>query len=213
VLDKSWIKTLYAPKLVNPIFIQALALSDPVSTAVTRLLLQYANPHKFAELYSPHFPDYIIAGEDGLCTLPRCEFSANNHLTPNIVLLTGNMQQLPEGSAANYEVFTTIVTYVKALGCTHVLSYGGFPTEHPDNSIYVAATSETLAAHVVNACGGKIFSHGELAGAMGLILGLAQTQDLSGLCVLKPLISRVPPEVTALAIFNYLLSIMESKRN
>jgi proteasome assembly chaperone (PAC2) family protein len=212
-LDTSWIKTLYTPKLASPLFIQALALSDPVATTVTQLLLQYANPQKFAELYSPHFPDYLIAGEDGLCTLPRCEFAANNHLNPNIVLLTGNIPQLPESPAANYEICTTIVTYAKALGCTHVLSYGGVPTEHADNSIYVAATSGTLAAQVVNACGGKICRRGEIAGAMGLILGLAQNQDLRGLCVLKPLIRGVPPEVTALAIFNYLVTIMELKRN
>ncbi len=212
-MDKSWIKPLYSPKLASPLFIQALALSDPVATNVTQLLLQYANPHKFAELYSPHFPDYLIAGADGLCSLPRCEFSVNNHLNPNIVLLTGNIEELPESPAANYEVFTTIVAYAKALGCTHVLSYGGFSTEDADNSIYVAATSGTLAAQTVNACGGKIFRHGEIAGAMGLILGLAQSQGLSGLCVLKPLIRRVPPEVTALAIFNYLLTLMEHKRN
>lgn len=212
-MDKSWIKTLYNPKLKTPIFIHGLPLSDQVSAIVTQLLFEYSNPNKFAELYSPHFPDYIIAGEDGLCTLPRCEFYVNNQLDPNIVLLTGNIERLPEGPVANYEVFTTIVKYAKEVGCTRVLSYGGFTTKHAENSIYVAATSGTLAAQIVTAFGGKIFSQGEIIGARGLILGLAHSQDLSGLCILKPLVSSVPSEVTALAIFNYILTIMEAKRN
>lgn len=212
-MDRSWIKTLYHPKLVDPIFIQGLPLSDPVSSTVTQLLFEYANPNKFAELYSPHFPDYIIAGEDGLCTLPRCEFYVNNQLEPNIVLLTGNIERLPEGPSANYEVFTTIVTYAKEIGCKRVLSYGGFTTKQVENSIYIAATSGTLAAQIVNDFGGKIFSQGEIGGAIGLILGLAQSQDLSGLCILKPLVDKVPSEVMALAIFNYLLQIIQPKRN
>ena len=212
-MDKSWIKTLYHPKLVNPIFIQGVPFSDPVAPTVTQLLRQYVNPTKFAELYSPHFPDYIIAGEDGLCTLPRCEFYVNNQRDPNIVLLTGNIERLPEGSYANYEVFTTIVTYVKELGCKRVLSYGDLATKQAANSVYIAATSGTLAAQIVDDFGGKIFSQGEISGARGLILGLAQSHDLSGLCILKLHVNRVPSEVTALAIFNYLLQIIQPKRN
>jgi len=178
-VDKSWIKTLYTPKLQKPLLLQGVSQSDPVTAMVTQLLLEHLNPTKFAECYSPYFPDYVIAEDTGLCSLP------------------------------NYEVFTTIVKYVKELGCTRVLSYGGFTIEQPDNSIYIAATSGHLASNTVKNYSGKIFSQDRLVGPKGLILGLAHSHGLKGVCVLKPIADAASSEVTALSIFNYVLKVIE----
>jgi len=211
-LDRSWIKTLYAPKLKKPILLQGVSQSDQVTATVTRLLLEYLNPTKFAECFSPYFPDYVIAEETGLCSLPRCEFHVHTQREPNIVLVTGGSQLLPKGAFANYEVFTAIVNYAKKLGCTHVISYGGVTTEQPDSSIYIAATSSQLASNTIKNCSGKIFSQDRIVGPMGLILGLAHNQGLQGVCVLKPIADAASSEVTALSIFNYVLKVIEAKK-
>jgi len=211
-LDRSWIKTLYTPKLKKPILLQGVSQSDQVTAMVTRLLLEHLNPAKFAECYSPYFPDYVIAEETGLCSLPRCEFYVDSHREPNLVLVTGSSKLLPEGTFANYEVFTAIVNYAKKLGCTHVISYGGFTTVEPDSSIYIAATSSQLASNTIKNCSGKIFCQDRIVGPMGLILGLAHNQGLQGVCVLKPIADAASSEVTALSIFNYVLKIIEPKK-
>jgi proteasome assembly chaperone (PAC2) family protein len=212
-LDRSWIKTLFTPKLQKPVLLQGVPHSDQVTATVTRLLLEHLNPTKFAECYSPYFPDYVIAEDTGLCSLPRCEFHVHTQREPNIILVTGDSQLLPEGSFANYEVFTTIVNYAKELGCTSVLSYGGFMTEQPENSIYIAATSGQLALKTIKNYSGKIFNQDRLVGPMGLILGLAHSHGLKGVCVLKPIADTASSEVTALSIFNYVLKVIEpSKR-
>jgi proteasome assembly chaperone (PAC2) family protein len=212
-LDRSWIKTLYTPKLQKPILLQGISHSNQVTAIVTRLLLEHLNPTKFAECYSPYFPDYVIAEDTGLCSLLRCIFHVQTQREPNIILVTGDSQLLPEGAYANYEVFSTIVNYAKELGCTRVLSYGGFTTEQPENSIYIAATSGQLTSNTIKNYGGKIFSQDRLVGPMGLILGLAHIHGLKGVCVLKPLADTASSEVTALSIFNYVLKVIEpSKR-
>jgi proteasome assembly chaperone (PAC2) family protein len=210
-LDRTWIKTLYTPNLQKPILLQGVSHTDQVTATVTRLLLEHFKPTKFAECYSPYFPDYVIVEDTGLCSLPRCEFHVHTQGEPNIILVTGNSQLLPEGAFANYEVFTTIVNYAKELGCTRVLSYGGFTTEQPDNSIYIAATSGQLASNTIKNYSGKIFSQDRLVGPMGLILGLAHSHGLKGVCVLKPLADAASSEVTALSIFNYVLKVIEPK--
>ena len=211
-MDKSWIKTLYTPKLQKPLLLQGVSKSDPVTARVTQLLLEHLNPTKFAECYSPYFPDYVIAEDTGLCSLPRCELHVHTQREPSIILVTGSSQLLPEGAFANYEVFTTIVNYVKELGCTRVLSYGGFTTEQPDNIIYIAATSGQLASNTIKNYSGKIFSQDRFVGPMGLILGLAHSHGLKGVCVLKPLADAASSEVTALSIFNYVLKVIEPKK-
>lgn len=211
-MDRSWIKTLYTPKLQKPLLLQGVSQSDSVTARVTQLLLEHLNPKKFAECYSPYFPDYVIAEATGLCSLPRCELHVHTQREPSIILVSGSSQLLPEGAFANYEVFTTIVNYVKELGCTRVLSYGGFTAEQPDNSIYIAATSGQLAAHTITNYGGKIFSQDRLVGPKGLILGLAHSQGLQGVCVLKPMADAATSEITALSIFNYVLKVIKPKK-
>lgn len=208
-LDRSWIKTLYTPELQKPLLLQGVSHSDKIAATVTQLLLERLNPTKFAECYSPYFPDYVIAEDTGLCSLPRCEFYVNTQREPSVILVTGSSQLLPEGAFANYEVFTTIVKYVKELGCTRVLSYGGFTIEQPDNSIYIAATSGHLASNTVKNYSGKIFSQDRLVGPKGLILGLAHSHGLKGVCVLKPIADAASSEVTALSVFNYVLKVIE----
>ena len=179
---------------------------------VTKLLFEHLNPTKFAECYSPYFPDYIIAEETGLCSLPRCEFHVDSQREPNLVLVTGSRELIPEGTFANYEIFTAIVNYAKKLDCSHIISFGGFTTIKPDNSIYIAATSSQITSNTIKNCSGKIFNQDKIVGSMGLILGLAHNQGLQGVCVLKPTVDAASFEVTALSIFNYVLKIIELKK-
>lgn len=211
-MDKSWIRNLCNPRLSNPIFVQSLSLSDQPSSIVTRFLLEHTKPEKIAEFYSPYFPDYVAAEDNGLCTLPRYEFHASNQFEPNILLLTGDAQSLSDDTYANYEIFATIFNYAREMGCKRFVSYRCFKSNRAENAIYVAATSGKLASNIAEKFSGKIFNRGRLEGSVGLILGLAHSQGLKGVCVLKPLVDRVPQEVAALSLFNYLLKLLESKK-
>ncbi len=145
-MDTPWIRSLYMPTLHQPLLLQGLTASNPVADGATQLLRDYLNPTKFAECYAPYFPDYLIADATGLCRLPRCDFHVRTHPEPHVILITGGRHLLPTGAYANYQVVATILRYAKTLGCTRVISYGGVTGEHPDNNLYIAATSRRLAA-------------------------------------------------------------------
>lgn len=211
-MDTSWINVLYKPTLRNPIFVQGLSTSDQASSAVTKLLLKHTNSKKFAEFYSPYFPDYILSKGNGLCNLLRYKLYTNDQFEPNIVLLIGNAQFLSDDAYANYEVFAKIFNYAKKIGCKRFISYMVFKPDQVEDTIYIAATSGKLASKVTKVFGGKVLSQGRISGAIGLILGLSHSQGFKGLCILKPLISDVPSEVTTLSLFNYILKILESKK-
>ena len=209
-MDTPWIRPLYTPTLHRPLLLQGLTASNPVADEVTHLLHGYLNPSKFAECYAPFFPDYLIADTTGLCRLPRCDFHVRTHPEPSVILVTGCRHLLPAGAYANYEVVGTILRYAKTLGCTCVISYGGVTVEHPDTTLYIAATSRRLAAATTHAFGGTPFPQGRIEGVIGLTLGLARRHGLVGVGVLKPLADAASTEVAALAVYNYLRHLLTS---
>lgn len=211
-MHRSYIKTIYKPMLKNPVFLQSVFNSDKCSLIVRRFLFNYFNFKKFAEFYSPYFPDYIIAKRDGLCSQLKYEFFVNNRTQPNIILLTGNIQPFTKNSYANYEIFTTIFNYISNLGCKNYMSYGSIQNNYLANTMYISATSNKRVIEVIKKFGGKIFRGGRINGVVGLIIGLAHFHDFDGLCILKPLADKGSLEIDALHLFKYLVKILESRK-
>ena len=211
-MNRSYIKTIYKPTSTNPVFLQSISNSDQCSLIVRNFLFNYFNFKKFAEFYSPYFPDYIIAKRDGLCSQLKYEFFVNNLTQPNIILLVGNIQPPRKNSYANYEIFTTIFNYIKNLGCKTYMSFGTITINHSVSTIYISATSKKLVTKVIKKFGGKIFKWGTIDGAIGLIIGLAHFHNLDGLCILQPLADKESLEIAALRLFKYLVSILESTK-
>ncbi len=209
-MDTPWIRPLYTPVLHQPLLLQGLTASNPVADRVTQLLQDYLNPTRFAECYAPYFPDYLIADATGLCRLPRCDFHVRTHPEPPVILVKGCRHLLSAGAYARYEVVATILRYAKTLGCTRVISYGGVTVEHPDNNLYIAATSRRLAAATIHAFGGTPFPGRRIEDPIGLTLGLARQHGLEGVGVFKPLADAASTEVAALAIYNYLRHVLAS---
>jgi proteasome assembly chaperone (PAC2) family protein len=207
-LDASTIYSQGIPSLSTPVFIQGITRLKP-SRSVSDLLIDHTNAIQFAQLYSPHFPDYLEAAADGIGHLPHYDFYASTRYDPSLVLLVGDQQLLPSVAAANYEVFTAIITFIKNLGCTQIVSYGYFSPERVKDTIYVGATSEALTTEITQTVGGRVLPEGQLRTAVGLILGLAQQLELPGICVLKPIFGRHPPDIAVLSMFNYLLTLIQ----
>lgn len=189
-------------------FIQGITRLKP-SRSVSDLLIDHTNAIQFAQLYSPHFPDYLEAAADGIGHLPHYDFYASVRYHPSLVLLVGDHQLLPSAAAANYEVFTAIITFIKNIGCTQIVSYGYFYPELVKDTVYVGATSEALATEITQTVGGRVLPEGQLRTSVGLILGLAQQFELSGICILKPIFGRHPPDIAVLSLFKYLLTLIQ----
>jgi proteasome assembly chaperone (PAC2) family protein len=209
-LDASTIYSQSIPSLSAPVFIQGITRVN-ARRSVSDLLIDHTQAIQFARLYSPHFPDYLEAAADGIGHLPHYNFYASTRYDPSLVLLTGDRQLLPSAAAANYEVFTAMITFIKKLRCTQIISYGYFSPERVEDTIYVGATSEALTKEITQTMGGHVLPEGQLRTSIGLILGLAQQLELPGICILKPIFGRHPPDIAVLSLFKYILTLIQTR--
>lgn len=206
---KSEIITLYKPTLSNPILVEGLSSFDGLGQRVTQMLMEHSKAERFAELYSPYFPDFAIAGDDGLCRLPRYEFYTNGGFHPSTIIMTGEVQPLPEYTPAYYDVFGAALNFAIELGCRRIITFGNFVSGKPEREIYIASTSGRLSRSITVKLGGKLFSKGRIDGLIGMVLGLARLHNLSGVCILGASTEGTPLETMSLPVFDYLLKVLE----
>ena len=207
-MKNSEIVSLSKPNLETPIFVEGLSSFDGLGQRVTQMFIEHSKAEKFAELYSPYFPDFITAGDDGLCYLPRYEFYTNDNFHPNTILMTGDVQPLPEYTPAYYDVFGTAFNFAVECGCRRFVTFGNFLSRKLEREIYVTSTSSTLSKTLVEKLGGKLFSKGRIDGLIGMILGLARLHNLEGICILGASTEGTPFETMASPVFDYLLKIL-----
>ena len=210
-LKKTEILTLFNPKLSNPILIEGLSSFDGLGQRVTRMLIEHSKAEKFAELYSPNFPDFAIAEDNGLCHLPRYELYTNLNFQPNTIILTGEIHPLPEYTPGYYDVFETVFNYVIKLGCKRFITFGNFISNKPEREIYIASTSDKLSKTFIEKFGGRLFSKGRVDGLIGMIIGLARLNNYHGVCILGASTEGTPNETMATPVFDYILKVLEVK--
>ncbi len=147
-------------------------------------LIQQLKAEQVGEIYSKHFPPYVVIREDGLVELLRNElhqFQTKSGQT--IVFLTGNSQAYsPEGQ---YELADAILDWAIANGVKRIYSVAAYVTEKPFDtpSVYCTATTPAIMEEA-KAKGAQFLDHGIIGGENGLITGLAKKKNLEGACLL-----------------------------
>ena len=138
----------------------------------------------FGEVYSKHFPPYVIIKEDGLVELLRNELHYfKTEDGKDIVFLSGNSQAFsPEGQ---YEVTEKVLDWAIENGVKRIYSVAALVTENPYETpgVFATATSAPVLEEV-KAHGAKTLDHGIIGGENGLILGLAKRKNVDGACLL-----------------------------
>jgi len=207
-LEKSYIHELFHPELDNPVFIEGLPGFGGVGKIAAQLATEFSKAERFAEYYSPFFPDYVLIDDDGVCSPPRYEFYASPPGGKlSAVILTGDSQPPLDNVVAHYEICEEILDFVQKLGCASLVTIGGVPVAGEKKEVYVAATSNTLAADVVMK-GGIVYGKGRIMGATGLLLGLAKQRGLKGICLLGATGGSGSDKDAGFAVFQMLLKIL-----
>jgi uncharacterized protein len=147
-------------------------------------LVQQLKAEPIGEVYSKHFPPYVVIRDDGLVELLRNDL----HLFKDeggrtIIFLTGNSQAYsPEGQ---YEIADSVLDWAISNGVQRVYSVAAYVTEKPfDNpSVYCTATSQSLMAEAKTK-GAQFLDHGIIGGENGIITGLAKKKNVEAACFL-----------------------------
>ncbi len=208
-MNTSEILILSKPKLNNPVFIEGLSSFDGLGQRVTQMFIEHSKAEKFAELYSPYFPDFVVAEDNGLCHLPRYEFYTNEGYHPDTILMTGDVQPIPDYTPAYYDVFNTVFNFAVELGCRRFVTFGNFMSRKLEREVYVTSTSSKLSNSLIEKLGGKLFSKGRIDGLIGMVLGLARQHNLQGICILGASTEGTPFETMSSPVFDYLLKVLE----
>jgi hypothetical protein len=206
-MDKPEFRQIFHPKLEHPVFVEGLPGFGNVGKIAVRLLIEYTKAKRFAELYSPSFPDHVIVNKNGICRPPRYEFYASSTNKSQFIILTGDTQPSLEDVKAHYQICDQILDFAEKHGCKFIVTMGGVPMPSPKGEVYVAATSEKLAAENMDK-GAKLYGRGRIMGATGLLLGLAKERGLEGLCLLGATTGFKADREAALSVFKFLMKTL-----
>ncbi|HEW89797.1 MAG TPA: proteasome assembly chaperone family protein [Candidatus Bathyarchaeota archaeon] len=205
---KTHVRLLKRVKLRDPVLIEGLPGLALVGRLSVGYLVEALKAEKLAELYSPHFPYYVIVDGDGRIRLPKGEFYywRGGGRAPDLLLMVGDSQaQTAEGQ---YEVATCVLEFARKHGVKTVITVGGYRTEGGGNRVMCASTSKDLLDMAVNA-GATVSPPGSpIVGIAGLLLGLAGFSDMEALCLLGETRGHIPDPGAAKNVLKVLTSML-----
>ena len=206
-MEKPYFRQIARPALENPIFVQGLPGFGNVGKIAAYLLLKFCGAKRFAELYSPYFPDYVSINSKGICRLPRYEFYAAPMEKNDFIIMTGDTQPSFDDVAAHYALCGETLDFVEKQGCSFLVTVGGVPITEEKSQVYVAATSPRLALEFMEK-GGVIYSKGRIVGATGLTLALAKERGLEGICLLGATTGFKADRGAGFSVFKFLMKAL-----
>lgn len=184
-MEKTLIKEKTQLKLKDPVLLEGLPGLGMVGRIATRYLIKQLKAKKLADLYSPHFPYYVLVNKKGSVRLLRAEFHfwKNDTGEHDFILLTGDHQaQTIEGQ---YEVVSCILDFAEKYEVKTAITIGGYRKEAEKTPKVVAvSTSPKLLDRAFKAEAVASPPGNPIVGTAGLLLGLARFRNIDALCLL-----------------------------
>lgn len=180
------VRILDKVKLKNPILVEGLPGIGNVGRVAAGYLVSELKMKKLAELYSPHFLPLVLLQNDAVAYLLKCEFYYHKGKTHDIVVLTGDTQSIsPEG---HYNVCESVLDFAQKIGVKNIITLGGFAEGHEviEPRVIGAVNDKSLIKKYekYEIDFGKEHPVGTIVGASGLLLGLAKTRNIDGICLM-----------------------------
>ena len=203
-MKATYIKELKPIEANNPILIEGLPGLGLVGKIAIRYLIKQLKAQKFAYLYSPHFPYFVLVNKKGNVRLLRGAFYYVKTEGPNDVLLfTGDSQsQTIEGQ---YEIADKMLAFAKKHNVHTIATIGGYRMETQGKpKVIVAGTNQPILDKAL-AAGAMVSPTGSpIVGTAGLILGLARFKKIDALCLLGETRGYLPDPLAARSVIEVL---------
>jgi hypothetical protein len=204
-VKETYIKELKQIEPNNPVLIEGLPGLGLVGKIAIRYLIKKLNAKKFAHLYSPHFPYFVLVNKKGNVRLLRGAFYfwKNSNGPNDLILFTGDSQsQTIEGQ---YEIADHMLDFAQKHNVKIIVTIGGYRMETKDKpSVFAAATDKELLDIALDA-GAVVSSSGSpIVGTAGLILGLARFRKIGAVCLLGETRGYLPDPLAARSVLEVL---------
>lgn len=208
-MKETVIKELTKVELKNPIMVEGLPGLGLVGRIAIHYLVKQLKSQKFAYLYSPHFPYFVIANKKGNVRLLRGTFYfwKNEKGENDLILFTGDSQaQTIEGQ---YEISNSILDFAERYGVKLVITIGGYRMETKNRpKVIAAATHQSLLDRALMADAVISPMGSPIVGTAGLILGLSPFRKIEALCLLGETRGYIPDPKAAKSVLEVLLKIL-----
>jgi len=208
-MKETFVKQLREVQLENPILIEGLPGLGLVGKIATRYLIKQLKAQKFAKMYSPHFPYYVLVNKKGNVRLLQASFYywKNPDGQKDLMFFTGDSQaQTIEGQ---YEISNKIIEFAKKQGVKTIITLGGYRKEvETKPKVIAAATDPDLLQKALKANATLSPTGSPIVGTAGLILGLARFQKISALCLLGETKGYLPDPKAAKSVLEVLQKIL-----
>ncbi len=209
-MKETYVKEITKVELKNPILIEGLPGMGIVGRITVRHLIKQTGAKRFAELYSPHFPYYVLVNKKGNVRLLRAEFYfwKNTSGENDLIFLTGDSQaQTIEGQ---YEVAKSILDFASKIGVKTIITIGGYRQEAEDKPQVIAvSTNQELLKKALKAEAIASPPGNPIVGTAGLLLGLAKFTEMDALCLLGETRGYLPDPGAAKSILEVLQKLLE----
>lgn len=196
-------------ELKSPILIEGLPGMGMVGSIAARYLVDQLAAKKFAELYSPYFPYYVVVNKRGGARLLRGDFYfwRNEEGGNDLILLTGDSQaQTIEGQ---YRVSDRIVEFAEGYGVKTIITIGGYRREAKENPTVVAVSTSRDLLDKASKAGARDSPPGNpIVGTAGLLLGMAALRNTDALCLLGETRGYLPDPKAAKSVLSVLQKIL-----
>ena len=204
-MKETYIKELNQIEPNNPVLIEGLPGLGLVGKIAIRYLIKKLNAKKFAHLYSPHFPYFVLVNKKGNVRLLRGAFYfwKNSNGPNDLILFTGDSQsQTIEGQ---YEIADRMLDFAQKHKVKTIVTIGGYRMETKEKPNVFAATTDKELLDIVLDAGAVVSSSGSpIVGTAGLILGLARFRKITAVCLLGETRGYLPDPLAARSVLEVL---------
>jgi uncharacterized protein (TIGR00162 family) len=208
-MKETFIKERMKVELKNPILIEGLPGLGLVGKIATRYLIKKLDAKKFAYLYSPHLPYFVLVNRKGSVRLLRGTFYFLRNQTEgnDLILFTGDSQaQTIEGQ---YEISDCILDFARQHNVKMIVTVGGYRMEVKDKpKVIAAATNEELLNEALQARAVLSSMGNPIVGTAGLILGLSRFKKIDALCLLGETRGYLPDPKAAKSVLEVLKTML-----
>jgi len=175
---------LEKPKLKEPIIIAGLPGIAHIGKLAVEYLIHQLRARKFAELYSEHFPEWVVR-EDGLAKPLKVDFYScrPDGLERDIILATADAQAAsPFGQ---YKLSGEILDIAVDHGAETVITMAAYVLSSLESRPSVVGTAtDAETAGMLKKHDVELLDGGMIVGMNGLLVGLAGARGLKGFCLL-----------------------------
>ncbi|MFA6049269.1 MAG: PAC2 family protein [Candidatus Micrarchaeia archaeon] len=181
---ESFVRVAEIPKLHDPLLVVGLPGVGFVSKLAVDHLVSTLKAKRFATLYSPYFPNQVVALASGRLRLFSMRFYFAKMKKRDFVFLKGDLQPLTiEGQ---YEVSAKALSFFSSLGGKEVLAMAGFAVnkQQESPSVFCTSTSKREYQKFLKLGAKKGSQTVPIVGLGGLVPGLAPIFGATGACLL-----------------------------